>query len=127
MEGTRHIPANSLTQDINWPITITTTDNEHKTDTKMQQTNSKKLSGFVKILGATSTLTSLVENPKGLTTPDSKIRSTRYISLTGNIKDRKGWFKFTYAVKCVFTAFNPFTKNFLMVAKNAQSVMSFNL
>jgi hypothetical protein len=41
------------------------------------------------------------------------------------IKDRKGWSKFTHAVECVFTAFSPFAKNFLTVAQNAQSVMSF--
>ena len=45
------------------------------------------------------------------------------ISRETSIKDRKGWSKFTYAVECVFTAFSPFAKNFLMVAKNAQSVM----
>ena len=48
------------------------------------------------------------------------------ISRETSIKDRKGWSKFTYAVECVFTAFSPFAKNFLMVAKNAQSVMPFS-
>jgi hypothetical protein len=42
------------------------------------------------------------------------------------IKDRKGWSTLTYAVECVFTAFSPFAKNFLTVAKNIQSVMPFN-
>ena len=40
-----------------------------------------------------------------------------------SIKDKNGWSKFTYAVECVFTAFSPFAKHFLMVAKNVQSVM----
>jgi hypothetical protein len=40
-----------------------------------------------------------------------------------SIKDRKGWAKFTYAVECVFAAFSPFAKNFLAVAKDAQSVI----
>ena len=43
-----------------------------------------------------------------------------------SIKDRKGWSKFTYAVECAFTAFSPFAKNFLRVAKDAQSVMPLN-
>ena len=49
------------------------------------------------------------------------------ISRETSIKDRKGWSKFTYAVEYVFTAFSPFAKNLLMVTKNAQSVMPFNL
>ena len=48
------------------------------------------------------------------------------ISRETSIKDRNGWFKFTYAVECVFTAFSPFAKNLLMVAKDAQSVMPFS-
>ena len=40
--------------------------------------------------------------------------------------DRKGWAKFTYAVECVFAAFSPLTKNFLIATKHAQSVMPFN-
>ena len=39
-----------------------------------------------------------------------------------SIKDRKGWSKFAYAIECVFTAFSPFAKNFLIIANNAQSV-----
>lgn len=48
------------------------------------------------------------------------------ISRETSIKDRHGWSKFTYAVECVFTAFSPFAKNFLTVAKDAQSVMPFS-
>ena len=40
-----------------------------------------------------------------------------------SIKDRKGWSKFAYAIECVFTAFSPFAKNFLIIANNAQSVL----
>ena len=36
------------------------------------------------------------------------------ISRESSINDRKGWSKFTYAVECVFTAFSPFAKNFLI-------------
>jgi hypothetical protein len=43
-----------------------------------------------------------------------------------SIKDRSGWSKFTYAVECVFTAFSPFAKNFLMIAKDARSVKPFS-
>src|SRR6266496_1583162 len=42
------------------------------------------------------------------------------ISRKTSIKDRKGWSSFTYAVECVFTAFRPLAKNFLLVAKDAQ-------
>ena len=48
------------------------------------------------------------------------------ISRETSIKDRKGWSKFTNAVECVFSAFSPFAKNFLMVAKDAQAVMPFS-
>jgi hypothetical protein len=37
-------------------------------------------------------------------------------------KDKNGWSKFTYTLECVFTALSPFAKNFLTIAKNAQSV-----
>jgi hypothetical protein len=50
-----------------------------------------------------------------------------FISREASIKDRTGWSKFTYCVECVFTAFSPFAKNFLTVAKNAQQVMSLSL
>jgi hypothetical protein len=39
-----------------------------------------------------------------------------------SIKDKEGWSRFTYAVECVFTALSLFSKNFLTVAQNAQSV-----
>lgn len=48
------------------------------------------------------------------------------ISRETSIHDRKGWSRFIYAVECVFTAFSPFAKNFLTVAKDAQSVMPFS-
>ena len=50
-----------------------------------------------------------------------------FISRETSIKDRKGWSKFTYTVECVFTAFSPFAKNFLVIATNAQSVMLLSL
>ena len=56
---------------------------------------------------------------------DSQFKNKINVILTSqemSIKDRKGWSKFTYAVECVFTAFSPFAKNFLMITKNAQSV-----
>ena len=40
-----------------------------------------------------------------------------------SIENIKGWSKFMYAVECVLTTFSPFAKNFLMDAKDAQSVM----
>jgi hypothetical protein len=49
------------------------------------------------------------------------------VSRETSIKDRNGWAKFTNAIECVFTAFSPFAKNFLTVAKNAQSVIPFSL
>src|SRR5271169_3050087 len=49
--------------------------------------------------------------------------NTVLMSREMSIKDRKGWSKFTYTVECVFTAFSPFAKKFLTVAKDAQSVM----
>lgn len=49
------------------------------------------------------------------------------VSKETSIKDRRGWSKFTYAVECVFTALSPFAKNFLMVAKDAQSVISLSI
>ena len=52
----------------------------------------------------------------------NKINGTLILMET-SIKDRKGWSKFMYAVECVFTTFSPFAKNFLMVAKDIQSVM----
>jgi hypothetical protein len=44
------------------------------------------------------------------------------ISRETSIKDRNGWSKFTDAIERVFTAFSPFAKNFLTVAKNADAV-----
>src|SRR5438045_3487772 len=41
------------------------------------------------------------------------------------INDRNRWSKFTHAVECVFTAFSPFAKNFIIATKDAQSVMPF--
>jgi hypothetical protein len=67
----------------------------------------------------------LTGEPEGF--DDSQFKSKINAILTSreaSIKDRKGWSKFTYAVECVFTAFSPFAKNFLTVAKNAQSVMT---
>jgi len=47
-----------------------------------------------------------------------------FLSREASIKDRKGWSKFTHAVECIFTAFSPFAKNFLVIAQTAQSVIS---
>jgi hypothetical protein len=44
-----------------------------------------------------------------------------------SVTDRNKWSKFTYTVECVFTAFSPFAKNFLTIAKNAQSVSQYSL
>jgi hypothetical protein len=69
----------------------------------------------------------LTEEPDGFN--DSQFKNKINAILTSrevSIKDRKGWSKFTHAVECVFTAFSPFAKNFLTVANNAQSVMTFS-
>jgi hypothetical protein len=47
------------------------------------------------------------------------------ISREKSVKDRNGWAKFRNIVECVFTAFSPFAKNFLIVAQEAQSVIPF--
>ena len=62
--------------------------------------------------------------PKGFDDAQFKNKiNAALISREMSIKDRKGWSKLTYAVECVFTAFSPFAKNFLTVAKNSQSVL----
>lgn len=37
--------------------------------------------------------------------------------------DRKAWGKFRHAIECVFTAFTPFARNFITIAKEVQSVI----
>jgi hypothetical protein len=39
-----------------------------------------------------------------------------------DIKDETAWSKCRNTIECIFTAFSPFFKNFLSIAKNAQSV-----
>jgi hypothetical protein len=40
-----------------------------------------------------------------------------------DIKDQTAWAKCMHAVQCAFTAFSPFAKNFLVIAKEAQQVI----
>jgi len=40
------------------------------------------------------------------------------------LKDLSGWKKCEHAVQCAFTAFSPFAKNFLTIAKEGQQVRS---
>lgn len=66
----------------------------------------------------------LTGEPNGF--DDSQFKNKINTTLTSwesSIKDRTGWSKLTYTVECVFTAFSPFAKNFLTVAKDVQSVM----
>src|SRR5271157_4754735 len=68
----------------------------------------------------------LTGEPKGFNALQFKKKINAMLtSREASIKDRKGWSKFTNAIECVFTPFSPFAKNFLTVAKNAQSVMTF--
>jgi hypothetical protein len=48
--------------------------------------------------------------------------NTVIASRENSIKDKTGWSKFSYIVECFYTAFSPLAKNFLMVARDAQSV-----
>ena len=69
----------------------------------------------------------LTGEPERFDDPQFKNKiNTVLMSRKTSIQDRKGWTKFTYAVECVFTAFSPFAKNFLTVAKDAQSVIPQN-
>jgi hypothetical protein len=38
------------------------------------------------------------------------------------LKDLSGWKKCEHAVQCAFTAFSPFAKNFLIIAKEGEQV-----
>jgi hypothetical protein len=40
-----------------------------------------------------------------------------------DIKDETIWYKCRETIECIFTALIPFSKNFLMIATNAQSVL----
>ena len=40
-----------------------------------------------------------------------------------DIKDETSWSKFRDTIECVFTALGPFSKNFLTIVTNAQSVL----
>jgi hypothetical protein len=56
---------------------------------------------------------------------DSRFRNKINMALAtreSSIKDRTTWSKCKYTVECIFTALSPFAKNFLMIAKGAQSV-----
>jgi hypothetical protein len=56
---------------------------------------------------------------------DAQFRNKINLALTSkeaNIKDRESCSKCRYTIECLFTALSPFAKNFLTVAKNAQSV-----
>ena len=71
-------------------------------------------------------LEELSNEPGGFDDSQFKNKINAVLTLReSSIKDRKGWSKFTYAVECVFTAFSPFAKNFLIATKGAQSVMPF--
>lgn len=48
--------------------------------------------------------------------------NTMLISRETSIKDRKGWSKFKNTVECVFTALSPFSKNLLIISRDAQWV-----
>jgi hypothetical protein len=39
------------------------------------------------------------------------------------VKDRTAWAKCSHVVQCAFTAFSPFAKNFLTIAKEGQAVL----
>jgi hypothetical protein len=39
-----------------------------------------------------------------------------------DVNDHTAWAKYRYAVQCAFTAFSPFAKHFLSIAKDAQQV-----
>ena len=69
----------------------------------------------------------LSNEPEGFDDSEFKNKINAVLTLReSSINDRKGWSKFTYAVECVFTAFSPFAKNFLIATKDAQSVMPFS-
>lgn len=56
---------------------------------------------------------------------DSQFRNKINMALATretSIRDRTTWSKCKYTVECVFTALSPFAKNFLMIAKEVQSV-----
>ena len=42
----------------------------------------------------------------------------------GDVQDDTAWRKCEHAIQCFFTAFSPFAKNFLSIAKGAQAVIS---
>ena len=41
-----------------------------------------------------------------------------------DVKDTTGWEKCKHAVWCAFTAFSPFAKHFLTIAKEGQAVFA---
>ena len=49
------------------------------------------------------------------------------VSHESSIKDRTTFSKCKYTVECIFTALSPFAKNFLTIAKEAQSALPFNI
>jgi hypothetical protein len=58
---------------------------------------------------------------------DAQFRKSINLALASKetaIKDRQSWSKCTHTVECIFIALSPFAKNFLTIAKNAQSVRS---
>ena len=59
---------------------------------------------------------------------DSQFRNKINMALAAqetSIKDRTTWSKCKYTVECIFTALSPFAKNFLIIAKEVQSVILF--
>jgi hypothetical protein len=59
---------------------------------------------------------------------DSQFRNKINVVLASRetlIKDRKAWSKCRFTVECIFTALSPFAKNFLMIAKEGQSVQPY--
>ena len=57
---------------------------------------------------------------------DSQFRNKINLALMSrenSIKDRTTWSKYRYTVECIFTALSPFAKNFLIIAKDGQSVL----
>jgi hypothetical protein len=59
---------------------------------------------------------------------DSQFRNKINLALATretSIKDKSAWSKCRYTVECIFTALSPFAKNFLIIAKDGQSVLLF--
>ena len=57
---------------------------------------------------------------------DSQFRTKINLALATretSIKDRRTWSKCKYTVECIFTALSPFAKNFIIIAKDGQSVL----